>query len=81
MTRRIWMAGIGMLLLAALLSAAAGESMRRPLFDLWQRAAPRDLSATRVHVVFVDAESIAEVGPWPWPRYHIARLTERIAAR
>ncbi len=81
MTRRIWMAGIGMLLIAALLSAVAGEAMRRPLFDLWQRAAPRDLSATRVHVVFVDAESIAEVGPWPWPRYHIARLTEQIAAR
>lgn len=81
MNRRVWVPGLAMLLLAALVSALAGEAMRRPLFDLWQRAAPRDLSASRVRVVFIDAESIAEVGPWPWPRYHIARLTEQIAAR
>lgn len=81
MTRRILLAGIVALLLAALLSAVAGEAMRRPLFDLWQRAAPRDLSGTRVHVVLIDSESIAAVGPWPWPRYHMARLTEEIAAR
>jgi len=66
---------------AALLSAFAGEAMRRPLFDLWQRLAPRDLSGTPVHVVLIDSDSIAAVGPWPWPRYHMARLTEEIAAR
>ncbi|ATE64495.1 CHASE2 domain-containing protein [Rhizorhabdus dicambivorans] len=81
MTRRIWIAGIVALLLEAALSAMSGEAMRRPLFDWWQRAAPRDLSGTRVHVVLIDAESIAEVGPWPWPRYHMGRLTEQIAAR
>ncbi|MET0375576.1 MAG: CHASE2 domain-containing protein [Rhizorhabdus sp.] len=69
------------LLIAALLSAWGGEAMRRPLFDLWQRAAPRDLSGTRVHVVLIDGEGLAAVGPWPWPRYHMARLTEEIAAR
>ncbi|MES2496810.1 MAG: CHASE2 domain-containing protein [Pseudomonadota bacterium] len=81
MKRRIWLSGIAALLLAALLSALAGEAMRRPLFDLWQRSAPRDLSGTPVHVVLIDSESIAAVGPWPWPRYHMARLTEEIAAR
>ncbi|WP_152664011.1 CHASE2 domain-containing protein [Sphingomonas sp. SRS2] len=79
--RGIWLPGLAALLLAALLSVWAGEAMRRPLFDLWQRAAPRDLSGTKVHVVLIDAEGLAAVGPWPWPRYHMARLTEEIAAR
>lgn len=79
--RRVWLAGVVALLLAALLSALAGDALRRPLFDLWQGAAPRDLSGTPVHVVLIDSESIAAVGPWPWPRYHMARLTEEIAAR
>lgn len=79
--RRIWVAGVTALLLAAAVSAFAGEAIRRPLFDLWQRLSPRDLSATHVHVVLIDGDSIAAVGPWPWPRYHMARLTEEIAAR
>ena len=80
MNRRIWLAGLVALLAATLVSAVAGDAMRRPLFDLWQRMAPRDLSGTRVHLVLIDSESIAQVGPWPWPRYHIGRLVEKIAA-
>ncbi|TVV70349.1 CHASE2 domain-containing protein, partial [Sphingomonas solaris] len=41
-------------------------------------AAPRDAAA---RVVLIDPESLKAVGPWPWPRYTIARLTEEIAAR
>ena len=81
LNRRIWLAGLAALLTAAAVSAWGGEAMRRPLFDLWQRLAPRDLTGTKVHVVLIDADSIAAVGPWPWPRYHMARLTEEIAAR
>ena len=80
MNRRILLAGLVALLLAATLSALSGEAMRRPLFDWWQRLAPRDLSPTKVHVVLIDAASVREVGAWPWPRFHIARLTEQIAA-
>lgn len=29
----------------------------------------------------IDSESLEAIGPWPWPRYHIARLVEEIAAR
>ena len=79
--RRVWLAGLAALLAAALLSSFAGEAMRRPLFDLWQRASPRDLTGTSVHVVLIDGDGLAAVGPWPWPRYHMARLTEEIAAR
>ena len=63
----------------ALFSLAVGEWGRRTLFDEWQRRAPREVSADRVAVVLIDAPSIATVGPWPWPRYYMARLTEQIA--
>jgi serine phosphatase RsbU (regulator of sigma subunit)/CHASE2 domain-containing sensor protein len=52
---------------------------RRTLFDAWQRTAPRDISADKVAVVLIDNASIKTVGPWPWPRYYMARLTEQIA--
>jgi len=78
--RRVWLSGIGAALLAALLSLALGNLMSRPLFDWWQRLSPRDLSASDVRVVLIDSESLAALGPWPWPRYHLARLTEEIAS-
>lgn len=74
------MAGFAAALAAALFTVAMGEAMRRPLFDSWQRFSPRDLSNTNVYVVLIDSESLAAVGPWPWPRYHLARLTEEIAS-
>ncbi len=43
--------------------------------------APRDLAASPVRIVMIDSESLKAVGPWPWPRYHVARLVEEIAAR
>jgi len=51
------------------------------VFDSWQRVAPRDLSATDVRVVTIDDFSIEMIGPWPWSRYYLARLTEELMAR
>lgn len=65
----------------ALLSLLAGEPARRGLFDAWQSLAPRQIAADRVAVVVIDPESLATIGPWPWPRYYLARLTEMIAAQ
>jgi adenylate cyclase len=79
--RRIRAAGLAGALAAALVLLLAGDSPQRALFDAWQRLAPRDLSHADVHVVAIDDESLREVGPWPWPRYHLARLTEEIGAR
>ncbi len=31
-------------------------------------------------IVDIDEKSLAEFGQWPWPRYHIARLLEKLAA-
>jgi adenylate cyclase len=78
---RIRLAGLVGAFAAALVLLLAGEPPRRALFDAWQRLAPRDLSDTRVHIVAIDDESLREIGPWPWPRYHLARLTEEIGAR
>ena len=73
-----WLAGT---LIAVVLSLLLGERMRNTVFDSWQAASPRDLSATDVRVVMIDNPSIQAVGSWPWPRYYLARLTEELAAR
>ncbi|HEX8442982.1 MAG TPA: CHASE2 domain-containing protein [Allosphingosinicella sp.] len=78
---RIRIAGLAGALAAGLLLLVSNGALSRPLFDAWQRLGPRDIAATKVHVVVIDPESLAAGGPWPWPRYHLARLTEEIAAR
>ena len=78
---RVIVTWLAMTLLAILLTLAAGDRMRRGLFDSWQALKERDLSATEVRVVLIDDASIEFVGSWPWPRYYLARLTEELAAR
>lgn len=79
--RRLWgFVALGAAI-GALLSLWIAEPVRRALFDEWQVLAPRPIDADRVAVVLIDRESLAAVGPWPWPRYYLARLTETIAAQ
>ena len=66
-------------LIGALLSLVWGELPGRIVFDQWQRTAPREIKADQVAVVLIDALSLEAVGPWPWPRYYMASLTELIA--
>ncbi len=68
-------------LVAVLVGLAAGDVARRALFDLWQRSAPRQVSADRVAVILIDPISLETVSGWPWPRYYLARLTELVAAQ
>jgi len=77
--RRAWHSWAVMLVIAVGLSLAIGQQTRWFLFDSWQRLSPRDVAAKDVRVVLIDGESLAAVGPWPWPRYYLARLTEEIA--
>ena len=79
-SRRVTAAWALLTLLAGLLSLAIGERSRNLVFDGWQRVSPRDLSASDVRIVMIDGESLKTVGPWPWPRYYLARLTEEISA-
>lgn len=79
--RRVLVTWLALSLIAASLSIALGERMRRAVFDSWQQLSPRDLTATDVRVVMIDDASIEALGPWQWPRYYLARLTEELAAR
>jgi serine phosphatase RsbU (regulator of sigma subunit)/CHASE2 domain-containing sensor protein len=67
-----------MLLLLGL--AGPRERLDDKVFDLFQRLHPRDLTDMRVAVVAIDSDSLKSIGPWPWSRYDLARLTERIGA-
>jgi adenylate cyclase len=79
--RRVLFTWLAMTLIAVLITLSGGDRMRRGVFDGWQTLHPRDLSRTDVRVVLIDNESIALVGPWPWPRYYLARMAEELAKR
>jgi serine phosphatase RsbU (regulator of sigma subunit)/CHASE2 domain-containing sensor protein len=66
-------------LVAVLVAIQTGEQARRTIFDAWQQLSPRKVKAANVRVVLIDGKSLAAVGPWPWSRYYLARLTEDIA--
>lgn len=58
------------------------ERVRLLVFDLLQRAAPRETVkpwANPVVVVGIDEKSLANLGPWPWPRARLADLAGRLA--
>lgn len=71
---------IAALLMAGLLQLAGPERFSRPLYDVWQNLAPRDLSKTQVRIVWIDEASVKRLGSWPWSRYLVARLTEKLVA-
>ncbi|HEV8407349.1 MAG TPA: CHASE2 domain-containing protein, partial [Sphingomicrobium sp.] len=71
-----WAIGIA---LALLLSLVTGAQTSQFLFDRWQKASLRAIPATNLRVVLIDDKSLAFIGPWPWSRYYLARLTEDIA--
>ena len=79
--RRVLLTWLAMTLIAVLATYGAGDRMRRGVFDYWQYVRPNDLSSTDVRVVMIDDYSIERFGPWPWPRYHLARLTEELTRR
>ena len=70
---------IAALLMAALLQFIGPERVSRPLFDAWQRLAPRDLSQTDVRIVWIDEISVKRYGAWPWPRHLLAQLAANLA--
>ena len=49
-------------------------------FDALQRRSPRIVDTTPVTIVEIDEKSIAELGPWPWPRTTLAQLVHTINA-
>jgi CHASE2 domain-containing sensor protein len=48
------------------------------VYDAFLRSAPHHAPDGSVAIVDLDETSIAMLGQWPWPRYRVARLLERI---
>lgn len=82
-----WLARTGILLIA--LAIAGAVQWHRASFALaWTiESSLRDaaMAATadmrpdpRLAIVDIDEASIAQIGPWPWPRQHLATLAERL---
>lgn len=78
---RVRIAGLGAALAVALMVLFGGHLLRQPLYDLFQNIAPGPDVSRRVHVVVIDADSLRDVGGWPWTRFYLARLVEQISER
>ncbi len=75
----------GVLMLMAITALADKDSRaggsRERLFDLYQRLSPAEATTTpSIHLVKIDSETTAKVGPWPWPRSYVADLVEKTRA-
>ncbi|MGI1661550.1 CHASE2 domain-containing protein [Palleronia sp. KMU-117] len=84
MRRLVLLVALG--LLAALVAVRAADpwpvkAVRESYFDLLQRLAPRQLEpGIPVRVIDIDEASLAALGQWPWPRYRMAEIVERLTA-
>lgn len=78
---RVRIAGLSAALAVALMVLFGGHLLRQPLYDLFQTVAPGPDVSRRVHVVVIDADSLRDVGGWPWTRFYLARLVEQISDR
>ena len=58
--------------------AEFGLSLSQPMFDVFQRHSPGDVS-DRVQVVEIDEQSLARYGGWPWSRFDLTNLVQLIA--
>lgn len=75
------LAGIVLTLLGAALSVWSphlADSIEGKVYDTFLRSAPRHPAPGPITIVDLDETSLARLGQWPWPRYRIARLLERI---
>ncbi|WP_124408692.1 CHASE2 domain-containing protein [Pseudomonas sp. R4-34-07] len=72
---------IGLVLLpfTAYLSLSPGLALNNPLYDSLRQLAPLSVDP-RIVLVTIDAPSLEELGPWPWPRSVHADLIERLSA-
>jgi len=77
-----WLVRVGIVFLAALVFVAAREAppgvgvFDEILRDHLVRMAADDSPEQRIVIVDIDEASLAEFGPWPWPRGRIADLVE-----
>ncbi|WP_394000174.1 CHASE2 domain-containing protein [Luteimonas sp. WGS1318] len=66
--------------IGGLLRVAPVERLDNAVLDGLMRATASGVPAPDAVVVDIDDVSLSAVGQWPWPRYRLAALVERIAA-
>jgi adenylate cyclase len=54
------------------------ESLQFKVYDFFLRAHPREKKSDVPVVVTLDEKTIQQFGQWPWPRYRVALLSEKI---
>ncbi|MGE5588252.1 MAG: CHASE2 domain-containing protein [Clostridia bacterium] len=64
------------MVVACLNGTDVGERAGLEAYDLCHRVAPGPRPTPHIVIVAIDDQSIAELGPWPWPRSYHARLLE-----
>ena len=80
--RRIRVAGlIGLIVTLLFLAVFGTERFREGLFDVYQRVMPRDAERIYTRIVEIDEASLNEYGPWPWPRFLLAELAQKISEK
>jgi CHASE2 domain-containing sensor protein len=86
--RRQWMGMFAAGLCLSLAIAALGafgfgpvEQVDNAVLDAFMRRFASGTQAQHTVVVDIDDVSLSAVGQWPWPRYRIASLIDRIAAQ
>ena len=71
--------GLAVSLLVLLATGSAGmRSLESTVFDLGRTLLPR-VPLADIAVIAIDESSLARLGPWPWPREPLARITEQVA--
>lgn len=76
-----WFVGVAMVIAVVLLHATTDliGALERRFYDFASTSASRQPSS-QIAVIAIDAQSIASIGRWPWPRDIQARLIDRLAA-
>ena len=73
---------VGLLAASALLSVANSDLIQRleyKAYDLEVMASSR-IPSDKIAVIAIDEQSIAKLGPWPWPREIHARMVDILAS-
>lgn len=70
---------LGALVVLRIFDPVPLQIFRDKIFDLYQRAEPREFEKLPVVIIDIDEESLTEIGQWPWPRTVIAKLVRKLA--
>jgi adenylate cyclase len=79
----VFLVGLGAAALIAVLAACRAEPLARLddlVLDAFLTATVSTRPAVETLAIDIDDESLSAVGQWPWPRYRVAALVDRIAA-